>query len=106
MRDLQTFVFAPISSCFALILLSSPAFAILGESVQTIPAGQKKLSTMQRNASKGTEFEVYEYSLSPAITIREYATLSGLVFGIAWSGTLSPSSIPFSGLILLIINQP
>ncbi len=72
------------------------ARATLGESVDSITSGQQALSSVQHATSISPEYTVHEVR-SATTTIREYASPSGIVFGIAWSGLTHPDLTPLLG---------
>jgi len=70
--------------------------ATLGESADSIESDQKALSAMRRTAKISTAYTVHEIR-SETITIREYVSPSGVVFGIAWNGLTHPDLTPLMG---------
>jgi hypothetical protein len=78
-----------------------PSFAVLGESVDSLPANSKKVSafTSERKTTRqeSADYKIHEYSLSKETTIREYSNSSGIVFGVAWSGIDHPTLEPLLG---------
>ena len=70
--------------------------AALGESVDSIASDQKALSAVRRTAKTSTGYTVHEIR-SETMTIREYVSPSGVVFGIAWNGLTHPDLTPLLG---------
>ena len=70
--------------------------ATLGESADSIESDQKALSAMRRTAKTSTAYTVHEIR-SETITVREYVSSSGVVFGIAWNGLTHPDLTPLMG---------
>ena len=89
--------FASLCLGFVLaILLVQQAQAALGESTDSIESDQKALSAMRRIAKTSTAYTVHEIR-SETMTIREYVSPSGVVFGIAWNGLTHPDLTPLLG---------
>lgn len=70
--------------------------ATLGESVNSITANKKSLSAVRSTQKTESKYTVWE-SQYDTITIREYASSSGIVFGIAWIGLTHPDLTPLLG---------
>jgi hypothetical protein len=86
--------------CFLLILaicsLPRQVQATLGESVNSVPSNKKSLSAVRSAEKISSKYTVYEFQYD-TITIREYASPSGIIFGIAWIGLTHPNLIPLLG---------
>ena len=66
-----------------------PAFGALGEHADSIAADRKAISAV-RSATKVTkDFTVVEVA-SETVTVREYVSPAGIVFGMAWNGLTNP----------------
>lgn len=65
------------------------ARAALGENINAIPPGGHTLSAVQSAATVSGSYSVRELS-SEANSVREYVSPSGIVFGIAWNGPVTP----------------
>jgi len=63
--------------------------ATLGEYSDSISSDKKVLSAVQRSATVLNGYTVHEIDSGPTI-VREYASTSGIVFGIAWQGLIHP----------------
>lgn len=74
----------------ALALVPHLAFAALGEPEASIidEAQQSKASI---KSTERANYRVYEIQLPSGTTLREYATVGGHVFGVAWSGPAMPN---------------
>jgi hypothetical protein len=70
--------------------------ATLGESVNSVTTNKKSLSAVRSATTKSSKYTVYE-SQYDTITIREYASSSGIVFGIVWIGLTHPDLTPLLG---------
>jgi len=76
--------------------LTQQAQATLGESVDSAMTNKKSLSAVRSATTKSLKYTVYE-SQYDTITIREYASSSGIVFGIVWIGLTHPDLTPLLG---------
>ena len=80
----------------AICSITQQAQATLGESVDSIMPNKRSLSAVRRAEKASLKYTVYE-SQYDTITIREYASSSGIVFGIAWIGLTHPDLTPLLG---------
>jgi len=80
----------------AICSLTQQAQATLGESVDSAMTNKKSLSAVRSATTKSLKYTVYE-SQYDTITIREYASSSGIVFGIVWIGLTHPDLTPLLG---------
>jgi hypothetical protein len=79
-----------IGFCMALILLSGQqAQATLGESADSITTNKKALSATKSATRTSSKYTMHEFQ-AETITVREYVSPSGIVFGIAWNGLTHP----------------
>ena len=86
-------------TCYALVagfsLLTAalatprPVQAVLGESADSVTADQKALAAMRSETTIRANYSIQQVK-SDAVTIREYISLSGIVFAVAWSGLVNP----------------
>ena len=79
------------AAAFALWMLaaSRPSFATLGGDLTSVQQDRTHLKASLRvSASNG--YSVHELNAASGIAIREYATLDGRVFGVAWQGPWRP----------------
>ncbi|MGA2518343.1 MAG: DUF2844 domain-containing protein [Thermodesulfobacteriota bacterium] len=82
---------------FELFMLASlgvrGAWAALGESVESIESDGKMLSavkvTSKPMSTARANYTIYQLEYD-GTTVREYASPSGIVFGIAWNGLVNP----------------
>jgi hypothetical protein len=73
---------ATLAPCF-------PAGASLGGDMTSVRDDQMKLQGTLRTTSNGP-YNVHEIQASSGVVLREYVSLSGNVFGIAWQGRTHP----------------
>ncbi len=73
----------------ASICLSLPAFAGLGEEASSIDADQAHMQG-ERRTTQAAAFSVHEIKTPTGLTVREYVSSSGQVFGVAWQGPWPP----------------
>jgi uncharacterized protein DUF2844 len=81
----------PIHWFAALLMLVLPiaAFAALGEDESTIPADQAQMRASLR-VTRTANYAVHEMQTPAGHLIREYASPTGTVFGVAWQGPSKP----------------
>lgn len=79
-----------------LISTPHPAHAALGESADSVESDRKALSAVRRATTSRAGYAVQEV-VSDANTVREYVSLSGIVFAIAWNGLSHPNLTPLLG---------
>lgn len=63
--------------------------ATLGEYADSISSDEKGLSALQRSTTVLNGYTVHEID-SASTVVREYVSISGVVFGIAWQGLIHP----------------
>jgi hypothetical protein len=91
-----------ISVLFLGLSLASALFivqgvqATLGEPVGSIASNKKALSAVRSATQTSSKYTVHEFQ-SETITVREYVSPSGIVFGIAWNGLTHPDLTPLLG---------
>jgi len=72
-----------------LALSAAPAWAVLGESMQSVQRDQQNLQgslvTMTRQG-----YSIQQINAKTGHVIREYVTPNGAVFGVAWQGPTMP----------------
>ena len=73
----------------ASLCLSSPAFAGLGEESTSVEADQAHMQG-ERRITQSAAYSVHEIKAPTGITVREYVSSSGQVFGVAWQGPWPP----------------
>ena len=78
------------------VFAAQQAQAALGESVDSVASDQKAISAVRRAMKTSTGYTVHEIK-SETITVREYVSPSGVVFGIAWNGLTHPDLTPLLG---------
>ena len=91
---------AYIPVCFLglAIFLSLPGYAAaaLGGAVDSVEGDQNSLSAHRRIITSHSDYTIQEIS-SDSVSVREYVSLSGIVFGIAWDGLIHPDLTRFLG---------
>ena len=80
----------------AICTFPQQAQATLGESVNSVTSNKKSLSAVRSAEKILSKYTVYEFQYD-TITIREFASPSGIVFGIAWIGLTHPDLTPLLG---------
>jgi hypothetical protein len=80
----------------ALLAQAGPVRAALGEPVDSIAADQKALSAVQPSPTVKNGYTVQEIR-SNAFVLREYVSLAGIVFAVAWNGLIHPDLTPLLG---------
>ncbi len=83
-------------SLVLILLAGQQAQATLGESVNSVAADKKALSAVHSAIRTSSKYTMYEFQ-SETMTIREYVSPSGVVFGIAWNGLTHPNLTPLLG---------
>jgi hypothetical protein len=73
------------------------AHAALGGSADTITADRKALQAVHGSTTPHGGYTVVEV-VSDATTVREYVSLAGVVFGIAWNGYVRPDLMQLLGI--------
>jgi hypothetical protein len=97
---MKTRIFSRLLFCLVLVLTVFAAAeqvqATIGESVDSVASDQKALSAMRRTAKTSTTYTIHEIR-TETLTVREYVSPSGVVFGIAWNGLTHPDLTPLLG---------
>jgi hypothetical protein len=78
-----------MSMALIALALSAPASAALGENVGSVQTDQVQMKATLRVGSSG-KYTVHELQTPAGTLIREYASPSGTVFGVAWEGPSLP----------------
>jgi Protein of unknown function (DUF2844) len=63
--------------------------AALGESTRSVASDMKALSAARGNVTSYSGYTVQEIN-SASVTVREYLSPAGVVFGVAWNGLIRP----------------
>lgn len=71
-------------------ILSFHAFAALGGDVSSIDAEKTQMKAALQTASGNSQYTIYEMRTPSGTAIREYATLTGKIFAVAWQGPTVP----------------
>ena len=74
---------------FLLFIFPSLAFSTLGENSRNIEKVQKTFSTKTHTIKTHGLFTVHELTRE-GLTLREYSSLDGVVFGVTWNGLAHP----------------
>jgi uncharacterized protein DUF2844 len=73
------------------IALSRPAVAALGGDLSSVQADQAKMKGSIRTSQPASSaYTVHEISSPNQVTVREYVSSAGKVFGVAWNGQFRP----------------
>jgi len=78
-----------IICCSIILIFTQDLRASLGDTVESIKNDQKTLLAVRHNVVSNDGYTVEEIA-SGAVTVREYVSASGVVFGVAWSGRIHP----------------
>jgi hypothetical protein len=70
--------------------------ATLGESAESVMSDRKAISADRSTTTVRNGYTIKEV-ISDSVSVREYISPSGLVFGIAWSGLIHPDLTPLLG---------
>ena len=74
----------------ALLVGVAPAWAVLGQKLESVRSDQQHMEGALRSvALQG--YSVHEISRSDGMTVREFVSPSGMVFGVAWEGPTLPN---------------
>ncbi len=71
------------------LFLTLPAFAGLGEDAGSVDADQAQMQGARR-VTQSAAYSVHEIKAPTGVTVREYVSKSGQVFGVAWQGPWPP----------------
>ena len=85
-----------LSIALTVFAAAQHAQAALGESVDSVASDQKTISAVRRAMKISTAYTIHEIR-SETITVREYVSPSGVVFGISWNGLTHPDLTPLLG---------
>ncbi len=72
-----------------MLVVAKPSMAVLGESGASVSSDRRALMATRGSTIVHHGYEVQEI-VSDAVTVREYISLSGIVFAIAWNGMTVP----------------
>jgi hypothetical protein len=79
-----------------LALIAPPAWAVLGESLDSLAGDEQRLHGEARvTANEG--FSILEIAGADGTVVRQFASPSGRIFGVAWHGPFVPSLAPLLG---------
>jgi hypothetical protein len=78
-----------LGSMLLLLATSAPAFAGLGGNATPVAPAQPQAGTVLR-AQPARGYTVQEFQTGDGVTIREYVSPAGKVFGVVWSGPRMP----------------
>ncbi len=88
-KALQIEKFIRFTPMLLAMLFSLPAEATLGGPASSTQTDQLQMKATLR-MSPGTRFTVHEMALPSGTTVREYVTMQGTVFAVAWKGPRMP----------------
>lgn len=93
-RVLSPSCFMRMLHCLPIILLAAifprGAAAALGGDMESVQADQAAMNASQRISAATDNYTVYELQLPTGTIVREYLSMSGTVFAVAWQGPLLP----------------
>src|SRR4051794_28879693 len=89
-------ILATIALAVSVLPLPQQALATLGEPADSIAADRRALAAAHRATMVHKSYTVQE-ATSASTTVREYVTLSGVVFAVAWKGLMHPDLTPLLG---------
>lgn len=82
--------------CTALLLGSSPAWAVLGQSVESVQSDREflkgRLLTTPREG-----YSVHQISRDDGTVVKEFVSSDGKVFGVTWQGPTMPNLVQLLG---------
>ena len=73
----------------ATLAAAQPLLAALGEPADSVAKDRKAMSAARGAATVHADYTVQEI-VSDSVTVREYISAAGIVFGIAWNGLTHP----------------
>lgn len=82
----------------ALAAAPSVAFAVLGDDLASIQTDSMQLNANERIAKQAAYYTVHELITPDGAAIREYATVNGKVFAVAWNGPAVPDLRQLMGI--------
>jgi len=71
------------------LLAACPAWAALGQSVQSVKSDQARMGGLLRS-QEFAAYTVHEISQTDGHVVREYVSRAGVVFGVVWEGPTMP----------------
>ena len=80
----------------ALFLVAAPAFGVLGGSVDSVQADQQRLRGQLISLARD-RYTLHQINAPDGTVVREYASPSGQIFGVAWQGPTMPDLSPLLG---------
>ncbi len=72
-----------------LFVPTAPSWAVLGESLGSLASDQQRLNGELRSSAR-EGFSVHEITAAGGTVVRQYASPSGVVFGVSWHGPYVP----------------
>lgn len=88
-RQVNLLMRVPLLLVCGLAILSSPAWAVLGDSAASVLNDQARMKGTLRSVDAKT-YVMHEISTPGGTIVREYASPAGAVFGVAWEGQFPP----------------
>jgi hypothetical protein len=80
----------PLLVLSALLLGTAPAWAVLGESVDSVRSDQVHLRGQLLAVSR-LDYTIHQISAPDGTVVREYVSTEGRVFGVSWQGPTIPN---------------
>lgn len=82
---------AIIAVWFCAIAVPGPAWASLGGDMESVDADQAAMNATEQITTSTDSYTVYELRTSTGTVVREYLSLDGTVFAVAWQGPVLPN---------------
>ena len=78
------------------LLGAARSWAVLGESLESLSGDEQRLHGEVRSSARDG-FSVHEIASASGTVVRQYASPSGVVFGVSWQGPFVPELSPLLG---------
>lgn len=82
-------LFIALGVTAAVLLAAERSYAILGEAEDSVASDKTALSTHRAVTTARIGYTIQEI-ISDAVTVREFVSLSGVIFAVAWNGLIHP----------------
>ena len=87
-------IFKPAAVCGAMLaaaLIPGVALATLGEPESSVQSDIEQLQASIKASTERTGFRVHEIQMPAGTSVREFVSLDGKVFAVAWNGPYMPN---------------
>jgi hypothetical protein len=85
-----------LAVCSALFLAVAPAYAVLGESADSVHSDHERMRGQLISLVRDG-YTLHQISAPDGTVVREYESPHGEIFGIAWQGPTMPNLAPLLG---------